>query len=144
VAPDLDPERALHRGHVSLRRALAEETAEAHLHRLLLGYVSWRYDIDLLVGLPLLAFALLTIPELRRPRMIGGLVVLAISVLVSVFVLEQPALPLINLTAAALGSGVALLQTQPAAARLAAAARDHLRTVNRRTTVASGVMTRTR
>lgn len=111
--------------------------AEMHLHRYLLGFVSWRYDLDLIAGYPFLAWALLGIPELRRRSVYLGLLVLAVTVPLSVFALESPALSLINMYLAALGSAAAVLQAQPMAA-------SQFTTVSRRTVVVREVTTRSR
>jgi hypothetical protein len=111
--------------------------AEMHLHRYALGYVSWRYDLDLIAGYPILAWALLGIPALRRRSVYLGLLVLAVTVPLSVFALESPALSLLNLYIAALGSAVVVLQARPMAA-------TQFTTVSRRTVVVPEATTRSR
>jgi len=112
--------------------------AEAHLHRYLVGYVHWRYDLDLLAGFPFLAWTLLGIPELRRLPVYLGLSILAVTVPLSVFALETPALSLINIYFAALGSAVAvLLVAVPEAA-------NQFTIVSRRTVVVPEVTTRSK
>jgi hypothetical protein len=111
--------------------------AATHLHRYLLGYVSWRYDLDLIAGLPLLAWAMLGIPELRRPTVYVGFLVLALTVPLSVFIIGSPMVSLINLYLAGVGSAAAVLLAAPLTARQSM-------TVNRRTVVIPGATTRTR
>jgi hypothetical protein len=116
--------------------------AEMHLHRYLLGYVSWRYDLDLVAGLPFLAWALLRIPALRRPPVYLGLLILAVTVPLSVFAIGSPTLSLINLYFAGLGSAVAVLLARPAMATDSST--DQSTTVSRRTVVLPKATIRTR
>jgi hypothetical protein len=50
--------------------------AESPLHRPFLRYTSRRFDVDLLLGIPLLILCSFFVPRLRRPLVLGGLAAL--------------------------------------------------------------------
>ncbi len=94
---------------LALVLALHSIAAEVHFHRVLLGYVSSRYDLDLVPGFLLLAFAAARVEPLRRGRVFAGLALLALLTLFSIFVFPEAGLAIAIFHVESLAAAAAVL-----------------------------------